>query len=90
MFIAKLHWLQNKNNRHLPEKHQPTQRNGDSVTIIDDIEVPDAAAEAFAKGPKYAIGPKITTEDLQETTRIEIAALAYALDGGMRTHQLLA
>ena len=80
--IKKFNWLREKStgdHRPQPEEHQKTQTSRERVSIIGDIDVPEAAVEAFAKGPNFAIEKKITKEELQRISQVEIAALAYAL-----------
>ena len=48
----------------------------DRVSVIGDIDVPDSAVEALAKGPGFAIAKTFTKDELQDRLQTEIAALA--------------
>ena len=62
-----------------PEEIGATQTNRERISIIGDIYVPEAAIDAFSRGPNFAIRPKFSHENLQRRTQVEVAALAYAM-----------
>ena len=47
--------------------------------LIEDGTISQLALETLAKGPKFAIAPRISRTELQHTIQVEIAALAYAM-----------
>ena len=71
---------------HLSVKNQPEYSSplppDERVSVLDNIEVPTAALQALAKGPKFVITPKMSRETLQHSIQVEVAALAYALRWG--------
>ena len=49
------------------------------LTILDDIKIDEHAKSTLARGPGFAVTPKITVESLQKTVQTEVAAVAYNL-----------
>ena len=49
------------------------------ISTLGDVQVSAPAVSLLAKGPKFAITPKITKDGLQERMQTEVAVLAYGL-----------
>ena len=61
-----------------PDNCKTTDNTADRVTVIGDIKVTKPALQALCTGPKFAISPHFSREELQHTVQTEVAALAYA------------
>ena len=75
--IAQFDRLRNAQKR--PEPMVASASANSRVSILDDINVPQTAINALAKGPKFVLSSKFNREDLQHTVQVETAALAYAM-----------
>ena len=54
-----------------------THTTSDRYTIMDELHVSEITASALARGPNFAITPRMTTESLHKKMQIEVVALAY-------------
>ena len=51
----------------------------EKITVLDNVQVPASARLALSKGPKFALTPHWTQQQLQHKIQVELAALAYTL-----------